>query len=338
MTSANGRRRSRPVADLPIAALRDGAEPAKRWLLELVDVVSLDAAASIPVAEFAAGAPRLCAAAIAALESDSLLTELSGSPLAADVRRLTGATDPGAVATAVQALRVALWSSLRASVLEPSADLVNALSERLAEISAEILTTALTGDPAPAPVRAAPPVTAAPPAPPAAHAASVPQAPHVVSEPAADSPITVSKPDVTPWRTAIARRLERGRGEEPFSVLTVEIDDVDRLVASASSEAVAAAIDAAERAMISGLGPADVLVREHVGRYWIVSPINEHRNARALGEQLAASVSGARIDGSALTASVGVALYPRDGSDPEALCSHADEGLYAARAAGIRIA
>jgi GGDEF domain-containing protein len=327
----SARHRSRPVAGLPIADLRDGVDVAKRWLLELIGSAPLAAATLVPAAELARSGPPLCAALVQAIESDSALEHLSESAPAADAGRLAGAPDAAATAAAVEALRVALLSAVRARLSEPSAEFVAAVSDRVADVSAIVLARSLGS----AATASEPEIEAPTPAP---EAADVSHLRPVVPEP--DEPITVSKPSVgDSWRDAIARRIERGGVEEPFAVLTTEIDDVDRLVVSASGKEVAAAIDSAERALIATLAPADVLVRERVGRYWIVSPTAERTAARELGEQLAASVSeSGSIAGAPLTASVGLAMYPADGGSADELAAKADEGLFAARSAGIRIA
>jgi GGDEF domain-containing protein len=222
---------------------------------------------------------------------------------------------------------------VRARLSEPSGDLVAAVTDRVSDISATVLARSLGAGV----TDVEPPI--APPAAPEPSAEPV-EAPHireVVPEPDA---ITVSKPEEgDPWIAAMERRIERTADGESFSVLTAEIDDVDRLVVSGSGREVAAAIDSAERAMIAALAPADVLIRERVGRYWIISPTPKHLAARELGEQLAACVSEfASIGDSPLTASVGLAMYPADGEEPDELAAMAEQGLYAARSAGIRIA
>ena len=330
---STSRRHSRPIADLPIADLYDGVDVAKRWLLELIGSAPLAAAKAVPAGELARGGPPLCAVMVDAIGSDRAFENLSRSAPAADAGHLAGAVDAATTAAAVEALRIALLSAVRARLSEPSGELAAAVTDRVSDISATVLARSLGAGVTEAEPPIAPPVAPEPPAAPV-------EAPHVrevVQEPDA---ITVSKPgEGDPWIAAMERRIERTDDGESFSVLTAEIDDVDRIVVSGSGKEVAAAIDSAERAMIAALAPADVLVRERVGRYWIVSPTPKHLQARELGEQLAACVSeSASIAGSPLTASVGLAMYPADGEEPDELAAKADQGLFAARSAGIRIA
>ena len=143
-----------------------------------------------------------------------------------------------------------------------------------------------------------------------------------------------------PWRTPIERRLERQLQDgRPFSVLAIEVDDLDRLLASATGREVVEAIEAAERAICGELRPADMLVRERLGRYWLTAPETDLASGRALGQRLADAVSAAAFHhGAPLAVSIGLAVAPHDAMDADMLSAHADEGLFAARAAGVRLA
>src|SRR6476646_4345940 len=110
----SARRRSRPVADLPIADLRDGVEVAKRWLLELIGSAPLSSARAVPAGELARGGPPLCAVMVDALGNDRAFDVLSRSAPAADAGHLAGAVDAATTAAAVEALRVGLLSAVRA--------------------------------------------------------------------------------------------------------------------------------------------------------------------------------------------------------------------------------
>jgi GGDEF domain-containing protein len=80
-------------------------------------------------------------------------------------------------------------------------------------------------------------------------------------------------------------------------------------------------------------------VREHPGRLWLVAPKVDPADARVFGERLAAAVmQAASLHGAPLTISIGVAVCPDDGTAADALVAHADEGVFAARAAGVRLA
>jgi GGDEF domain-containing protein len=137
------------------------------------------------------------------------------------------------------------------------------------------------------------------------------------------------------WRAAVERHLA---GERPFALLAIEADDAPRL-AVADAEAAAAALTGIEEAVRAELRPGDALGREDDGRLWIVAAELGPPGARALAERVADAVAAvAAPRGAPLTASIGVAASPADGTEPEALIARADEALYAARAAGVPIA
>jgi GGDEF domain-containing protein len=142
-----------------------------------------------------------------------------------------------------------------------------------------------------------------------------------------------------PWLAAISRRLERrvvdGR---PFAVFVVEVDDLDRLLASQTGREVAIALETAERGLTAELAPADLVVRERLGRWWLTSPDRDPVAARDLGTRVAAAIARAQLGSAPLSVSIGVAVCPADGESLEALAGRADEGMFAARAAGVALA
>jgi GGDEF domain-containing protein len=315
------RRAPRPVADAPVGSLAEGAVVAKAWLVALVEAAPLRAAAAVPAAELATAGPSLCAAVFEALGSEAALDRLrpggDRAALAARVGKLAGTADAAAAVAAVEALRAVAWESLHSDDA--------ALAIRLAHVCATVLEASL----ATAPAKLEPPPAPAP-APPL----RAPEPEVVIHD--ARSTGEVSEP----WRAPIERRLERQLQDgRPFSVLAMEIDDLDRLLASATGREVVEAIEAAERAICGVLRPADMLVRERLGRYWLTAPETDLPSGRTLGQRLADAVTaGASHHGVPLTMSIGLAVAPDDALDAEMLAAHADEGLFAARAAGVRLA
>jgi GGDEF domain-containing protein len=325
------RRVPRAVADAPVGRLADGSVVAKAWLVALVDAAPLRDAAAVPVALLAADGSALCAAVLEALGSEAALDRLRAggdrAGIAAGVAQLAGAQGAAAAVAAVEALRSAVWETLGADDAQ--------LAVRLAHVCATVLEAALAGTPA----TTAPPVVADP----------------VVEPPVVDAPVVEAPPEPAvvvvhdaratadagePWRAPIERRLERqSQDGRPFSVLTLEIDDIDRLLAAATGQEVVGAIEAAERAITSQLRPADMLVRERLGRYWLTAPETDLAAGRALGQRLADAVAAAAFHhGTPLSVSIGLAVSPDDALDADTLAAHADEGLFAARAAGVRLA
>jgi GGDEF domain-containing protein len=168
--------------------------------------------------------------------------------------------------------------------------------------------------------------------------------------PAADAPTVtrVRRVDTTwesaneatpPWLAAIARRLERREQDGlPFAVFVVEVDDLERLLASQTGREVAFALETAERGLTAELAPADLVVRERLGRWWLTSPDRDPAAARDLGSRIASAIGAAELGGAPLSASIGVAVCPSDGESLDALAGRADEGMFAARAAGVPLA
>jgi GGDEF domain-containing protein len=141
------------------------------------------------------------------------------------------------------------------------------------------------------------------------------------------------------WLSAIVRRLEHHEQDgRPFAVLVAEIDGLDRLLAAQTGREVATALEAAERGLTAELAPTDLVVRERLGRWWLTCPDRGPVPARELAGRVAAAISGAVLAGVPLAASVGYAVCPPDGQDLETLASRADEGMFAARAAGVPVA
>jgi GGDEF domain-containing protein len=322
------RRAPRPVADVPVGSLADGSVVAKGWLVALVDAAPLQAVAAVPAGELAEHGPSLCAAVLEALSSEAALDRLrpggDRAQLAARAAQLAGARDPATAVVAVEALRTAAWDALHSDDA--------ALAIRLAHVCAAVLEASL------ACAAAAPPAATAPP----------PAGALTPTEP----PSFAAGPEVVihdarhhddghePWRAPIERRLERQLQDgRPFAVLAMEIDDLDRLLAAATGREVVEAIEAAERAICGELRPADMLVRERLGRYWLTAPETDVASGRALGQRLADAVSTAAFHhGAPLAMSIGLAVAPDDAIDADMLAAHADEGLFAARAAGVRLA
>ena len=143
-----------------------------------------------------------------------------------------------------------------------------------------------------------------------------------------------------PWTAAVARRLARHRMDgRPFVVLAVEADGAERLLASDHDGEAARALERAEEALRREIRADDVVVREHPGRVWLVAPEVDPADARLLGERLGDAVArAASLHGAPLTVSIGIAVCPDDATDPDGLVAHADEGVFAARAAGVRLA
>jgi GGDEF domain-containing protein len=345
--------RPRPVADVPPAALADGVAAAKAWLLALVSAAPMDAVPSLPTADIAREAPPLCAAVLRATGSDRELARLVPggdlAELAARAGRLAGAETPAAAAAAVGHLRSALWEALSPPSGRLDGAHVAALAARLAHVCDTVIQAALSepGELA----RAAEPVRS-PPDPGERGRAELRVAGESPAHEAHGDPLGERSDDVValrghgsahpdePWTAAVAERVRLHRRDgRPFMVLAVEADEAERLLAADHDGEAARALARAEEALRREVRGDDVVVRENPGRLWLVAPKVDPADARVFGERLAAAVTrSASLHGSPLTISIGIAVCPDDGTAAEALVAHADEGVFAARAAGVRLA
>jgi GGDEF domain-containing protein len=145
---------------------------------------------------------------------------------------------------------------------------------------------------------------------------------------------------VAPWTAAIDRRLGRHAADgRPFAVLCVELADVERLTAGDLDPDTTGALEDLEAAVLSQLRPADALVRERAGRYWLTTPDTDAADARALAHRIAGAVAELPPHrGTPLQVAVGVTTCPADGTDAATLEGRAEEGVFSARASGTRVA
>lgn len=339
-------RPARPVADAPLAALADGDALAKGWLLTLIAGAPLAQASAVPTADMARDAPALCDGMVAALASDAGLERLAPGgdlhPLAARAGAMTGAAGPAGVVASLAALRASLWSALVQELRAPEPDLVAALAARLARVCdlvaaavfAESAAEPAVAEPVPGPAPAAPePADEAPAAP---RLAAVPEP----AVPADVFPTAASGAQPESWATVVVARLARLLAERgACAVLAVDVDDSDRLLAADVHGEAAATIARAEQAVHDALRPGDAAVRERDGRVWIVAADTGLEAARSLAHRVVDAIAAAgELHGAPLRASVGIATSPPDGDDAATLIAHADEGVYAARAAGVPLA
>jgi GGDEF domain-containing protein len=321
-----------PVADVPPPAIADGVEPAKGWLLALIAARDLQDAAAIPTAELARDGPTLCAAILRAVGSDA---ELELPPLAARAGAMAGAGRPASAVAAVGLLRAALWESLRATMPPLDAATTAAVAERLAWVCDLVAAATVS---APRGAEREPPDLRVRDTRSRHGAGTEGSAPDAAAAPERDAAVADGATLVAAataldadWRAAAARLLADGRG---FALLALEVDDAARLLA-ADAHGAAAAIARAHDAVRGELRPDDVLGHEGDGRVWVVAAELGASGGRALAERFADAVAGAAtLRGAPLSVSVGIAAAPADGTDLDDLAAHADEALFAARAAG----
>ncbi len=261
-------------------------------------------------------------------------------------------------AHAAEELCGALWEAVHDELRQPRAPRVAEFAERLAQVCSALAALAAEE---PAPERESP---AAPEwerratlerEPLAAHEREPLATPEwerpAVHEP--ESPVLAGAPEIAihdirreggegpvAWIETIEASLERHRAEGlPFAVLLVEALDVERLVRAEPTDALTGLLDRVEAAIQRELRPADTLVRESSGRWWLTASRTDSGGARALAERLARAACATAVHrGQPLGVAVGVAACPADGEEAATLAAHADVDLYAARAMGRPVA
>jgi GGDEF domain-containing protein len=341
-------RRPRPVAGLPAL---DAQQVAKAWLIELIAGVSLDEAVALPTAELAREGPGLAAAVVAALSDDGAMKRIAeGGNLAwlsARAAHLSGSGGPSAAVRAVEALRRATQASILAEVRLDAATTAE-LADRLAHVCALVAEAAAAAEPEVVTPPAAGeeireqldrPVVAEDPRP----EPIVPPEPGLAA--VSDDPADLlrardeRRAEHGSWEVAVERRLERNAHDgSPFALLAIEADGVDRLRAAQEDGEVDTLLESLERALAAELRPADQLLRDEPGRYWVTAPDTGPAVGRLLAERLADAAQSAVAHGGApITVSIGVATCPEDGRDAESLSAKADRGVFAARAAGTPV-
>jgi diguanylate cyclase (GGDEF)-like protein len=124
-----------------------------------------------------------------------------------------------------------------------------------------------------------------------------------------------------------------------LAVLLVDVDNfalVNEVYGSMAGDLVLAEVAAR---LHRGGRPGDIVARDGADRFVVLMPAIEIREAAIIAERLRAIVSGDRIPVGddvtvRVTASLGLAMMPRDGITPQALVQAADQGLYVAKRAG----
>ena len=305
----------RPLADAPIGPLRHASpELARDWIAEIVAARALTELATLDLATASEVAPELVAALIAALGDDDALAQLRRG--GADERLIVaacvalGCADrPG---EALELLRRVIWAAALDELRRPPAELVAALADRLAHICA--IAAAATG---------------------ALDPRAAEDARQFVVRDARPAGLTVvgESEDDGAWETELTTALaDRTVG----SLLLVDVDGHERLGAADGL----AALRRAEKAIKRRHGEA-ALVRERLGRYWILSPASSEHEALGVAQRLADAVAGGEGHlGVALTASIGFALQDPAAAGHEAaqaLLGRAEEAMLSARAGGVGI-
>jgi GGDEF domain-containing protein len=340
------------------ALLLRGEELAKGWLLALVEDAPLDEAAAILAGEVARDGPRICDAVVRALYDDGDLRRIESEgvlePLASRAGEMAGAQSAEAAAHAVRTLEQVMWAALRRELAQSDPDLLADAAERLSLVAALLLAAVLRrrdqSDAAARGPARVPPLRVARPGP---GAGSPPEPP--TPERRADMGVmpgieeTVGATDEggdareegrdALWIGALRDEIARaGRGSLPLSLLLVELEEAERLVAVEPGGEASATFGRFAQAVRTTVRRRDVLACETDSRAWIIARDTGRAGAQALGSRIAECVpTEGSWRGAPLTVSVGLAVLGEDGYNAAALIDAAEQMRFAAEASGIGI-
>ena len=352
--------------------LARGDELAKGWLLALVEDVPLHQAGAILSGDVARDGPRICDALIRALcdEADLRRIQADGvlEPLVSRAGEIAGAENAQDAAHAVETLRDVVWSALRAELSQDDPDLLADAGERLALVAEAIRAAVLrrvgggeaagdrSGRVAPlrvatrAPAAERHPAGEGPPghertggtAGPAGGAAEASSGAAGASDGAEEDFDTSGRGDrgrEPLWIDALRDEIvNAGRVHSPLSLLLVELEDAERLVAVEPHGEAAATFGRFAQAVRTAVRRRDVLACETGSRAWIIARDTGRAGAQALGTRIADAVPSAHSwRGAPLTVSVGLAVLGEDGNNAASLIDAAEQTRFAAEASGIGI-
>ena len=141
------------------------------------------------------------------------------------------------------------------------------------------------------------------------------------------------------WIGALRDEIVRAaRASLPLSLLLVELDEADRLVAVEPHREASATFGRFAQAVRTALRNHDVLACETESRAWIIARDTGRAGAQALGSRIVAAVpAGESWRGAPLTVSVGLAVLGEDGHNAATLIDAAEQMRFAAEASGIGI-
>ncbi|MGE7413938.1 diguanylate cyclase domain-containing protein, partial [Methylobacterium tarhaniae] len=144
-------------------------------------------------------------------------------------------------------------------------------------------------------------------------------------------------PNRTSFNARLAQELALAQAAgRPLAVLCADLDrfkEVNDLFGHAAGDALLRAVCAT---IISVLSPGQMLARLGGDEFAVLAPNLDAAGAEALGEAILAALRQAETGpaGAIAAASLGIALFPHDGSEPETLMVQADTALYRAKQEG----
>ncbi len=141
------------------------------------------------------------------------------------------------------------------------------------------------------------------------------------------------------WIGALRDEIVRSaRARIPLSLLLVELEEAERLLAAEPRSEASATFGRFAQAVRTALRHRDVLACETESRAWIIARDTGRTGAQALGSRIVTAVPMEEAwRGAPLTVSVGLAVLGEDGHNAAALIDAAEQTKFAAEASGIGI-
>jgi GGDEF domain-containing protein len=141
------------------------------------------------------------------------------------------------------------------------------------------------------------------------------------------------------WIGALRDEIVRAaRARVPLSLLLVELEEAERLLAAEPPASASATFGRFAQAVRTALRHRDVLACETESRAWIIARDTGRAGAQALGSRIATAVPTEESwRGAPLTVSVGLAVLGEDGHNAASLIDAAEQMRFAAEASGIGI-
>lgn len=131
--------------------------------------------------------------------------------------------------------------------------------------------------------------------------------------------------------------LQANRRREPLAVVHVELDSSEGDLDPFASTPSAIILQRVAQAILGTLRASDIVGRLDADRFAVVLPAADAESAPAIADAIRKAITEASLTSSSaerLTASVGIACYPRDGETANALHTAAASALACARAVG----
>jgi len=335
-------------------------ELAKGWLLALVEDAPLESVAGIMAGDVARDGPRICDAVVRAVYDEADLRRIDADgvlePLVSRTAELAGVRTAEDAAHAVEALRTVIWSALRTELARTDPELLADAGERLSLVAelvrAAVLRRRAEGE-ADGDLRSSlPPLRVARSD---VQSASREGSPPLERVPATglpergedDGEMATRGAGEAPgrgvadalWISALRDEIVRAaRARVPLSLLLVELEEAERLLAAEPSSEASATFGRFAQAVRTALRHRDVLACETESRAWIIARDTGRSGAQALGSRIVSAVpSEESWRGAPLTVSVGLAVLGEDGHNAAALIDAAEQMKFAAEASGIGI-